>query len=167
MPWPRLCHHLSYFLTKLSRRTSQRHAAGLKFHSGLIDEQPSNQQPLQFSPIHLWPVTEANSLARGTEPQKWPTPIASGRRPAGAHGRRASRKVRGRGRAIAHPRTACLLTRIRNQRTEGYDSPCVRRVWAISQLSGAAGRWVIGGGGWGGGGRRWRGRGYLRRIRET
>lgn len=47
---------------------------------------------------------------------------------------------------------------------DGYDSPRVRRLWAISQLSGAAGRWVIvGGGGVGGGG----GRGYLRRIRET
>lgn len=57
--------------------TFRTHKPRLKFHSGLIDREPSNQQPVQFSPIHLWPVTAANSLALSIEPQKWPTPIAS------------------------------------------------------------------------------------------
>lgn len=126
--------------------------------------------------IHLWPVTAANSLALSIEPQKWPTPIAFAMRPARRRGRSVQSvwvcvRRRGGGKkkgererereAIAHSWTVCLLKCIKNHCTDGYDSPCIHRLWAISRLSGAAGA---------AGDRRrerWRGGGYLRRIRET
>lgn len=38
---------------------------GLTPRLKFIIDGPSNQQPLQFSPIHLWPVSEANCLSWG------------------------------------------------------------------------------------------------------
>lgn len=98
-------------------------APRLKFHSGLIDRWPSNQQPLQFGPIHLWPATAANSLALSTEPQKWPKPIAWWwEQPDASRGesewgvrRRKKKKTRWeREPAIAHSWTVCLLKCIKN-----------------------------------------------------
>lgn len=49
---------------------------GLTPRLKFIIDRPSNQQPLQFSPIHLWPVGEANCLSWG----HWAAKMAHTRR---------------------------------------------------------------------------------------
>lgn len=86
-------------INKNSRRPPGRRyiiSPGVALRLKCLIDRPSNQQPLQFSPIHLWPVSEANCLSWGTEPQKWPTPIASEwGRPDGGRGRPPTRERQG------------------------------------------------------------------------
>ena len=123
-------------------------------HSGLIDGRPSNRQPLQFRPTHLWPVT-AVKLLSCIEPEKWPTPLRPPRNDTSqtAGGGEGHTPVRDR-RWWFIPK---LYVCIRNRCTDWIRLSLCSGFGAISRLSGAAG----GRGGGAAGGR------YLRRIRET
>lgn len=118
--------------------------------------------------MHLWPVTEANSLTQGIEPQKWPTPIAlQWDRPDTSWGTQSACKQKGE-----RPRVSDSAF-LSGMSGEKYQKSQHGQIWpalCLLTLGNITAKWW---GGWSveeGGvvvGRRWRGRGYLRRIRET